>query len=152
MPERMSDERAAELQGTLDLWTARHGDTWSDGTQHVLSVTHADLRSLLAARERVKALEGELEAARAEAARMKQACIKQNCEIEQSLGLVLYGYSDDGLPLWGDHVAETLAIEAAARFTELEADRKAQMVVIREQGEKLERYRTPAPQAPTGEE
>ena len=49
----------------------------------------------------------------------KQACIQQEHEITDLLGEALYGTSNEGLPLWGDHVAVTLAMVAARRLREL---------------------------------
>lgn len=40
-------------------------------------------------------------------------------EISQMLGEALYGYSEQGLPKWGDYVAVTLAIEAGRRIRQL---------------------------------
>lgn len=51
----------------------------------------------------------------------KAALAKQEFEIQNALGEALYGVSPEGLPQWGDHVAETLAIEAARRLKQLTA-------------------------------
>lgn len=52
---------------------------------------------------------------------LRQACIEQEHEITGLLGEALYGISDEGLPLWGDHVAVTLAMVAARRLREVSA-------------------------------
>ena len=54
-------------------------------------------------------------------AKLKAALIKQEHEISGTLGNALYGTSEEGLPLWGDHVAETLAIEASREVERLKA-------------------------------
>lgn len=41
--------------------------------------------------------------------------------VQQTIGGYLYGY-DDGTPLWGDHVAETLAVEAVERLKKQEVE------------------------------
>jgi hypothetical protein len=71
-------------------------------------------------------------AAEAEVARLRAALLGQNHEIEQTLGKAL-GYPplypdaspvDDGQACVGDHVAETLALEAADLIERLRAERK----------------------------
>lgn len=49
----------------------------------------------------------------------KAVLAKQEFEFQNALGEALYGVSPEGLPLWGDHIAETLAIEAAWRIKQL---------------------------------
>lgn len=49
----------------------------------------------------------------------KKACIEQEREITDLLGEALYGHGPEDLPLWGDHVAVTLAMVAARRLREL---------------------------------
>ena len=59
----------------------------------------------------------------AELARIKQAAIEQNYSIEQTLGMALHGKdAETGNPLWGDHIAETLAMEAAKQLAALKAE------------------------------
>lgn len=39
------------------------------------------------------------------------AAVETEHKVQEIIGGYLYGYSEDGLPLWGDHVAESLAQE-----------------------------------------
>jgi hypothetical protein len=68
-------------------------------------------------------------AAGREALRLRKAVIDQEYSIAGALGTALYGVSEEGLPLWGDHVAETLAVGAAREVVAL----RAEVAALREQ-------------------
>lgn len=52
---------------------------------------------------------------------LRKAFAYHNHEIEDMLGGYLYGYAN-GLPLWGDHVAITLASEAIRKLEQLKEE------------------------------
>lgn len=53
--------------------------------------------------------------------RMHNAAVTVEQKVQETLGGYLYGYSDEGIPLWGDHVAETLAAEAVEQLKQYES-------------------------------
>lgn len=58
----------------------------------------------------------------AEVGRLREAFSRHEHELQGTLGGKLYGTDPETkLPRWGDHVAETLAIEAVRRIDHLEA-------------------------------
>lgn len=46
--------------------------------------------------------------------------IASQYRIEQILGVILYGKNEEGLPLWGEHTAETLAVEAVRKLAKMQ--------------------------------
>jgi hypothetical protein len=124
---------------------SRGGLVCTDGNEHYKSETEppADLAFIALARTALPAWIRRAQAAEAEVARLRDALARQNHEIEQTLGKAL-GYPplypdvspvDDGQVCVGDHVAETLALEAADRITRLRDAREAVVGHLRKGGD-----------------
>jgi hypothetical protein len=81
---------------------------------------HVSRHTVMDAQRIQPLVDEEVKRLREELGRIREAASRMEYEVQGILGGYLYGYSSDGLPLWGDHCASSLAQETINRLKKAE--------------------------------